>query len=465
MRPFAMLALFPLALAPLARAEALESTEADRRSVAVVVYNENLALVREVRSVKLPAGAQELRFMGVPSAIRPETVSISGKGVGVLEQNYEFDLLSPDKLLEKYVGKEVTVYVRPHESAEERPVRATLLSNNAGLVFRMGDEISLGLPGRVVVPQVPENLIARPTLVWGLDVKEAGARDLEASYLTAQMGWKADYVAVLAEDEKTLDLTGWVTIENKSGAGFEDAAVKLVAGDVNQVRPEPRMRYEMMAAKAAMADEAPAFAERGFFEYHLYALNRKTTLKQNQSKQIQLLAASRIPAVKRYAFESRFIPWAQRPQEKPESVAVKMEFENAARSNLGMPLPKGVVRVYKRDADGAQAFAGEDAVDHTPEGEKVRLALGKAFDVLAERKVTAFREISNEWVEAEVSVTVKNRKDQPVTVLVVERFGGERELLKSDFDARKPDAFTLEFEVPAAAKAEKTLTYSVRARR
>ncbi|MBZ0254076.1 MAG: DUF4139 domain-containing protein, partial [Candidatus Methylomirabilis sp.] len=337
MRSLATFSVLCLCLAA-AQARAADSGERDRKSVSVTVYNDDLGLVREVRSVRLPGGAAELRFMDVPSAIRPETVSVAGKGVAVLEQNYEFDLLSPEKLLDKYVGREVTVYARPSESEPERPVKATLLSNNGGQVFRIGDEISLGLPGRVVVSEVPESLIARPTLVWTLDAK-AGERDLEVSYLTGGMSWKADYVAVLSEDEAKLDLNGWVTIDNRSGAAFADAALKLVAGEVNRVQPQARPRMDMMMAKAASA-EAGGFEERGFFEYHLYALGRRTTLKQNQSKQIQLLAASGVTAAKRFAAEHQFVPWAGRAPEKAESVAVKIEFENAARAGLGRPLPK-----------------------------------------------------------------------------------------------------------------------------
>jgi len=452
-------------------AAALESTDADRTSVGITVYNNDLGLVREVRRVKLPAGPSELRFMDVAAAIRPETVSVladNGDATRVLEQNYEYDLLSPAKVLEKYVGRDVTVYVKNDETGEERPVAAKLLSVSGGQIFEIGEDISLGLPGRVVVPKLPDNLIARPTLVWHLESKKAGKRELEVSYLTRSMSWQADYVAALAPDEKTLELTGWVTVDNKSGAAYENARLKLVAGDVNIVRPEVRADHRR-GVQVAMAMAAPKqFTERGFFEYHLYELERPTTLKQNQTKQIELLAASGVPVKKRFIAESTFQPYnpGGRPSDQPaEKAAVKLEVENTAEANLGRALPKGIVRVYKRDTDDTLTFAGEDSIDHTPDGETVRLTLGQAFDVLFERDVKSFREISKREVEAEIVVTVKNRKTEPVTVTVVERFARERRVLSSSIPPTEPDAFRLEFEVDVEPKSESALTYRVQARR
>jgi len=450
-----------------ARADVLESTAADRREVSVTVYNDDLGLVREVRRVELPAGEAAIRFMDVASEIRPETVAVgvdSGGGVDVVEQNYEYDLLSPAKVLEKYVGREVTVYVKNEETGEEKPVTATLLSTNQGEVFQIGDQISLGLPGRVVVPQLPENLIARPTLVWLLDADGSGARDLEVSYLTRAIGWRADYVAALAADEKTIDLTGWVTIDNHSGAAYENAKLKLVAGSVHMVEP---IRTAKIMRGMAMAQAEDAFAQREFFEYHLYELGRPTTVKDNQTKQIELLSAQSVPVTKHYVAESQFDAYVhpRGGDEPPRKVAVKLELTNDAKSNLGKPLPKGIVRVYKRDTDGALTFAGEDRVDHTPAGETVRLALGEAFDVVWERDVTAFHELSKREVEAEVKVTVRNRKTEPVHVTVVERFRGERQVLSSSIKPTEPDAFTLEFDVPVAANDQAAVTYRVRASR
>jgi len=365
-----------------------------------------------------------------------------------------------------YVGREVTVYVKHGESDEERPVKAELLSTNGGPIFRIGDEVSLGLPGRVVVPDLPRNLIASPTLVWLLGADREGRRDLEVSYLTGAMKWQADYVATLSTDEKTLDLTGWVTVDNRSGAGYENAKLKLVAGDVHRASPPPRpvMMKRAMAMSAAAPEEA--FAERTFFEHHLYELGRPTTLKQNQTKQIELLTASGVPVIKRYLAESRFRPYPnQSTGDTPNKAKVKIELVNAKAGGLGQPLPAGVVRVYKRDTDEALTFAGEDRIDHTPKDERVRLTMGDAFDVVWERKVTSFREISNREVDAEIEIRVRNRKDEDVTVRVVERFHNEREVLRSSIDPTEPDAFTLEFAVPVDAGDETVLKYRVRAKR
>ena len=469
-RPIARLALVTCAMLLWPAASAgLESSAEDRRSIGVTVYNDDLALVREVRSVELPAGQSELRFMDVPSEIRPETVSVRASGdrrLEVLEQNYEYDLLSPDKVLEKYVGRQVTVYVKNEETGVEKPVRARLLSVNEGHIFEIGDEISLGLPGRVVVPNLPDNLIARPTLVWLLQGRSPGARDLEVSYLTRQMSWKADYVAALAADGRTLDLTGWVTIDNRSGAMFANAKLKLVAGDVHVVQRRPEPRYDMAMAKAA--EEGAGFRERELFEYHLYELERQTTLKNNQSKQIELLDVTGVAAQKRYTAESRFEPYADvRPPtgDDVENASVEIEFRNDRTAGLGRPLPRGIVRVYTEDADGTAIFAGEDRIDHTPDGETVRLTVGKAFDVVWERNVLSFREISKREVEAEVEVLVRNRKKEPVTVKVIERFSSARELLSSTMKAAEPDAFTLEFDVEVPARGENRIAYRVRANR
>jgi len=457
--------------AGVARAEppVVESIAEQRSKLAVTVYNTDLGLVREVRSVDLPKGRSTLRFGDVAEQIRPETVSVTtakGPAVRILEQNYEYDLLSPEKILDKYVGREVTVYVTNEETGEERPVSATLLSNNQGRVFRIGDDISLGLPGRVVVPDVPENLIARPTLLWQLEASGRGKRQLDVSYLTRGLSWRADYVAALSADEKTLDLTGWVTVDNRSGAMFEKATLKLVAGDVNLVaeprhRPQPRMAYAMMADESA-----PQFEEREFFEYHLYALERPTTLKQNQKKQIELLSAAAVPVKKRYIAKSGVqLHGGPTADDKPRKVDVKLELDNDAASNLGRPLPKGIVRVYKRDTDETLTFAGEDAIDHTPEGETVRLKLGQAFDVTYERRVTSFLEVSKRDVELSVEVTVQNRKDKAVLVTVVERFPQQRRVLGSSIKPREPDAFTLEFDVEVPAKGKSTVSYEARAKR
>lgn len=465
--------LIAIALASPTAAPAVEfadSTAADRGSVAVTVYNVNLALVRETRTLDLDrAGEGTMRFMDVPSAINPRTVhlrGIGGAGVSVLEQNYEYDLISPEKLLEKYVGEEVEI-VEQADDLTTRVQRATLLSTAGGPVFRIGDRIVLGQPGRVTLPDLPDDLVARPTLVWTLRSPRAGKQEVEASYLTDGMNWSADYVAVVNADDTRADLTGWVTVENRSGATFENATLKLVAGDVRRIAPPQYDRAKMMRAEIAMAaPEADAFREESFFEYHLYTLERPTTLKQNQTKQIRLLAGSGIPVEKKLVLTGN--PWAYRNKggtlSQNEKCKVFLEFRNDAASGLGMPLPKGTVRVYRKDASAFEQFAGEDAIDHTPRDERVTLFVGEAFDVVADRVQTDWRALSPRESESSYRISIRNRKDEPATVTVREPAGGEWKVISSSHPAKRVDAGTIEFEVPLRKREEVDLTYRVHVR-
>ncbi len=471
MRTPAVLVTFVLASSAAADAGAFpDSTAGDRRSVAVTVYNVNLALVRETRTIDLDrAGVGTMRFMDVPSAINPRTVhlrGIDGAGVSVLEQNYEYDLISPQKLLEKYVGKDVEI-VEQADDLTTRVHRATLLSTEGGPVFRIGDRIVLGQPGRVTLPEVPDDLVARPTLVWTLRAPKAGTQEVEASYLTDGLNWSADYVAVVNADDTRAELTGWVTVENRSGATFENATLKLVAGDVRRITPPQFEAAKTMRAEIAMeAPEADAFREESFFEYHLYTLERPTTLGQNQTKQIRLLAASGIPVEKKLVLTGN--PWSYRNKggtlSRNEKCKVFLEFRNDAASGLGMPLPKGTVRVYKKDDAGSEQFAGEDAVDHTARDERVTLFVGEAFDVVADRSQTDWRAVSPRESESSYRISIRNRKDEPVRVTVREPVGGEWRVIAASHPAKRLDAGTIEFEVPLGKGEEVDLTYRVNVR-
>ena len=280
----------------------LTSTLDNQSQVSLTIYNSNLGLVKDVREIQIGAGNQELHFMDVASEIMPTTVHIKSltdaQGLSVLEQNYEYDLISPEKLLEKYVGKKVKVLDKNYYTGQENIVTATLLSTNGSPVYQVGDEIYIGLPGRVILPHLPENLLAKPTLVWLLHGEKAGKHQIEASYLTKKITWEADYIVVLNADDTQADLSGWVSIDNKSGATYKNATLKLVAGDVHRVQPKVMYRQTMALAEAA-APAAPQFQEEGFFEYHLYTLDRPTTVKSNQTKQMTLLSAADIPVTKR----------------------------------------------------------------------------------------------------------------------------------------------------------------------
>jgi hypothetical protein len=446
-----------------------DSTAADRTSVAVTIYNQNLALVRETRSLKLDrAGSATLRFMDVPSQINPRTVHVqplTAGGPSVLEQNYEYDLISPQKLMEKYVGRDVEI-VEQAEDLTNRTVKATLLSVNGGPVYRIGDRIVIGQTGKVTLPDLPKDLVARPTLVWTLDATKAGAVPAEVSYLTDGMSWSADYVAVVDSDDTKAGLSGWVTIDNHSGASFADAALKLVAGDVRRVQPERLMEYDAQQRVMSMAKAAPQFQEESFFEYHLYTLDRPTTVKNNQTKQLSLFSAPSVPVTKRLLLTGNAGSYrnALGTGLQTQKVAVVLEIVNAQGTGLGIPLPKGTVRVYKKDKTGAEQFVGEDAIDHTPKDETIRLNVGDAFDVVAERAQTDFKAVSPRQNESAWTISLRNRKDEDIVVTVREPMGGDWTLISSSIPGKKIDQQTLEFAVAVPKGQETKLTYRVSVR-
>ncbi len=450
----------------------IASTLADQQEVAVTIYNDDLALVRDRRQVTLPQGELELALREVSARMRPETALLRSltrpTGLTVFEQNFDFDLLTPGKLLEKYVGREVQV-VRTHpQSGADQSETATVLAANDGVVLKVGDRIETGLPGRLVFPDVPANLRDRPTLVVSLENGSAAPQQLELSYLTGGLGWRADYVAGLSADDKTLDLSGWVTLTNLSGTTYRDARLQLVAGDVNRVRDELRMARTMVMEDAMVKATAPAMREESLFEYHLYTLPRPTTLKENQTKQVALLSAAGVPVRKEYRLSGGSHYYQGRYGDLGEKlkVAVFVEFDNKKAAQLGLPLPKGVVRVYKQDRSGQPQFIGEDRIDHTPENETVRLKLGEAFDVTANRKQTDFRKLGgdsryNYRFESAFEIRLKNAKDEAVTVTVVEPVPGDWKVLSESRQHRKGAANAAVWDVPVPAKGEATLTYRV----
>ncbi|MEX2467036.1 MAG: DUF4139 domain-containing protein [Gemmatimonadota bacterium] len=446
----------------------LRSTADQRESVAITVYNQNFGLVREIRTLDLGQGRIDLEFADVASGIQPETVHIrplGGPGMQVLEQNYQYDLLNPQKLLEKYVGRRVTVY-RPGPNGTEEPHEAEVLSVNGGPILRIDGEITYDYPGRFGFPELPDNLIAEPTLLWKLDAGGPRQR-VEVTYLTNSLNWKSDYVLVLDEDDAVADLTGWVTLVNQSGATYEGAQLQLVAGDVQRVSgvSEGAMRARMMA------DVMPAAAERGFtedafFEYHLYTLQRPADVVNNEQKQVVLLEAEDAEIEKRLIFHglAHYYRGQHGQISANQKVGVYLDFENSERAGLGMPLPKGTVRVYKRDASGAQQFVGEDRIDHTPRDEEVRIKMGEAFDVVADRRQMDYTVISGCVSESTWRVDIRNHKDEDVTVTLIEPVGGDWEIVSSTHRATKVDAFTFAFDPRVESRGETTVEYRVRVR-
>ena len=442
----------------------------DQTAVAITIYNVNLGLVKDQRQIKLQKGEGEVRFMDVASQIIPASVHIKSLidsgSLLVLEQNYEYDLLNPQKLLDKYVGKDVKLYYKNPYTEREEIVTATLLSNNGGPIFKIGNEITFGHPGRIIFPGVPENLISKPTLVWLLDNSLASAQTVDASYLTNGINWRADYVLTLNEKDDRADLSGWVTIDNKSGATYTDARLKLVAGDVNRVRDEYEYRDKMLRVAEAAAKAAPQFREEEFFEYHIYTLQRPSTIKDNQTKQISLISAGDIPVRKELVYYgAKYYYYSQHGEAvSNQKVGVFVEMENKQEHNLGIPLPKGIVRVYKNDSEASLQFVGEDRIDHTPKDEKVRVKLGDAFDVVGSRKQTDWKKIASDTYEAAFEVSLRNHKKEDVTVKVIEPIPGDWIMLSASHEYKKTEAFTAEFAIPVPKDKEVKLAYRVRMR-
>ncbi len=440
----------------------------DRETISITVYNQNFGLVREVRDIRLATGLLNLEFADVASSIQTETVHIRsltrGRPLKVLEQNYRYDLLNPQKLLEKYVGRTVTVYRWNQESGRDEAVQAEVLSVNGGPILRIGDEITFNYPGRFAFPELPDNLIAEPTLVWLLDSR-ADRQRLEVSYLASSLNWKADYVMVINEDDSRGDLTGWVTLTNQSGATYENALLKLVAGDVQRVGGRNEMMR--MAVKAAVeVAEDRAFSEEAFFEYHLYTLGRPTTLRNNEQKQVTLLEASGFAVDKHLIFygAAYYYRGSYGHVVSNQKVGVFLDFKNSEKNRLGMPLPAGVVRVYKEDASGAQQFIGEDRIDHTPRDEKVRIKMGEAFDVVGDRRQMDWTALGSCVSESSWEVHLRNHKDEDVQVEIVEPIGGDWEILSSTHSYNKLDAHTFNFLVDIPARGEQKVNYRVRVR-
>ena len=459
------LALFAAAALHAAAAETVSRAE-DRSEVAVTIYNDSLALVKEVRGIAFQRGANSIALRDVSAKMRPETASLralGGGGLRLVEQNFDFDLLTPQKLLEKYVGRSVTVIkTNPATGAETREP-AEVLATNGGVVLKYADRIESGVPGRIAYGSIPPNLRERPTLVVQLESAAAGRQNAELSYLTGGLSWRADYVAELAGDESKLDLAGWVTLTNQSGASYENARLQLVAGDVNRVRDE--LRTQQFAAKAMAAPPAAEMAREQLFEYHLYSLARPTTILDNQTKQVALLSAAAVPVRKEYrlAGQDWYYRGAQSDLRRQHKVAVFVEFDNKG-GELGMPLPKGIVRVYKKDSRGNALFIGEDRIDHTAKNETVRLKLGDAFDVKASRKQTGFRKIADRVYESAFSIELSNAKDSAVTVKVVEPVPGDWEMVAESQKHAKGDAHSAVWLVQVPAQGKATLDYSVRMR-
>jgi hypothetical protein len=444
----------------------------DQAELAVTIYNSDLALVRDVRNIQMARGTSDLHFMDIAATVNPATVHFRSltepSRVSVLEQNYEYDLLEPDKLLRKYVGREVTLIRlrRDDNTTREEEVKARLLSYNNAPVWEIGGEIVTGMQAdHIKFPELPGNLYSRPTLIWTLDNSGNTRHRVEASYLAGKLSWNADYVLTVARDDKTADLDGWVTVVNGSGTSFRNARLQLVAGDLNRVRQSLAKMQEMDMVRRDMAAAAPAMAQEAFSDYHLYTLARKTSVNNSETKQVSMLGATAFPVQKRYVVEGQAFYYhnAQHPGAPiKDLVQVFYQFANEEKTGLGMPMPAGNVRVYQADSKGGLQFVGEDRIDHTPKDEAINLKIGNAFDVVCERKQTDFQKIASATYEVEYEITVRNHKSAAVAVEVNEPIGGTWRMLQSSHEWKKTSAWAAQFAVPVAQDGTAVLKYRVR---
>lgn len=471
-----LLSLLLLVLAaPVLAQPAVVSTPESQEGVSLTVYNGGFAVVREVRPIELARGRQAVRFEGVAAQIDPTSLALKSltapEAVAVREQNYQYDLIGANTVLEKAVGERVRIrQTRPDGSLEV--LEGVLLSPpGQGLVVRLDDgRVVLNPEGQIELAALPEGLRSRPSLLWLLDVERAGTHRTEVSYLTNGLSWKADYVAVVTEPENTVDLTGWVTLDNRSGATYREARLQLMAGDVRRVQDQIRYARDGIQYEVAAARAAPAFEEEAFFEYHLYTLDGTTTLAQRETKQMTLLSAPEVGVRRRLVFDASgtYFPFPRRPRPgaggatTESSAAVVLELDNTEANGMGMPLPAGVVRVYQADRRGSLQFLGEDRIAHTPRNESVRLYIGDAFDVVGTRRQVSERRLSENRREVTVEIEVRNRKEEPTEVAVVERLWGDWTVTERSHAFERLDARTIEFPLTLGPNETATVRYTAR---
>jgi hypothetical protein len=463
-----------------------------RTSVDLTIYNQNLSLIREERTLNISRGLSHIIIPEIPATIDGTSLHFRSitdpDAVRVLEQNYQYDLVSQSKLLEKYIGKDVDFVRLNPETKKEYTVTGRLLSVGSGVrpfggeygpandvVAEVNGKIEISPAGRMILPSLPEGLVLKPQLDWLVSNTRAGDHNAEISYLAGQLSWNANYVALLGNNDSNIDLTGWVTLTNNSGTSFRNAGLKLVAGDVNMVHQEFDVMTKNMGVRAEAA--APQFKQTDLFEYKLYALQRRTDLNNNETKQIELVAGRNASCTKVFIYDGLSDQWrywrnnysyrnqGSFGQQSNTKVGVFVTFRNDEKSGLGLPLPKGIIRVYKRDDDGKEQFIGEDQIDHTPKNEEMRLYLGNAFDIVGERAQTDFKSnIKGNTVEETIQIKIRNHKDESVKVQVYEHpwRWSQWEITKSTIDWVKTDQSTIRFPVTIGKDEEKVVTYTIK---
>ncbi len=453
---------------------------------ALTIYNQDFAVVRDTVPLDLQSGVNNVRYADATARVEPDSVILrdpAGKhSLQIWEQNYRNDPVTQELLLSLFEGKTIdfeTIRTKDNTQVLElipgKIVRSGYVPGGGSEqpIIEVNGKLQFSLPGIPLFPDLGDDTVLKPTLSWLLQSDEPGKFDAEVSYITGGFTWEADYNLVSPEKGDTVDLIGWVTMNNQSGKTFRDAKIKLMAGDVNKIQPQTfnGMRSRMMTL-SRMAGEAPAVTEKAFDEFHLYSLARPTTLLDRETKQVEFVRAENVVAPTIYVYDGapdyRFYGGLNYDpgygNEGNKKVRVMREFVNAETNHLGMALPKGKLRFYRRDADGQMEFVGEDQIDHTPRNETIRVTTGNAFDLVGERKQTNFRvDTSEKWMDESFEIKLRNRKKEPVEIRVVEhlyRWSSWNITQKSD-DFKKTDSQTIEFRVPVKPDEERTLTYAV----
>ena len=449
-----------LATAALAISTAAHAQTAPKLSV--TIYNNDLALVQDIRQINVTGGRQKLEFKDVSATIRPETVSLSAPGLAVIEQNFDYDLLTPGKLMEKAVGQQVRIVRTNPGDGKETTETATVLAANGGVVLKIGDRIEVlrddGAPTRVIFDKVPETLRARPTLSVTVEADKPGPRLVTLSYLTTGLSWQADYVALFDEAKGALDLQGWITLGNNSGTPFDSAETQLVAGQVNTLANDNGYRPPRRPATQSAGTESGEDDAERVADYYVYPLPERTTILASQSKQVGFLSAQAVAARKAYEIrESSF-----QSQANPRSASVAIQFSNAKLAGLGRQLPAGTMRVYMRDKAGDPKFIGENRIDHTPAGSELSIKTGDAFDVTSQATLVASSKISKTRSRYEMKYLLRNARAQPVTVELRQGgLGRDGKVTDESQASRRIDAATLGWSVPVPANGETVLTFTV----
>lgn len=490
--------VFLLSISLIAQSQNNQQIAGDRTSVDLTVYNSNMALIREERPIQFVKGLNHVVVPDIPATIDGTSLHFASltdaSSVKILEQNYQYDLVHQAKLLDKYVGKDIEFIRLDEATRKEYTVTAKLLAtgwqqqtqyggagsgfNYSGqMIVEIGGKIEIAPPGRIELPSLSEGLILKPQLEWLVNSNRDGQQKTEISYIANGITWNCNYVALLDNKDTKLDLTGWVTLSNNSGTTFKNAGLKLVAGDVNRVQEQQGIYGNALAMKARSDMAAPQFEQKELFEYKLYSLQRHTDLASNETKQIELTSGHGVSASKLFIYDGIADNWmiyynnySYRSQESfgqqsNKKVGVYVSFRNDEKSGLGIPLPKGKVRVYKKDDDGKEQFVGEDEIDHTPKDEEVRLYLGNAFDIVGERKQSNFKTVvSGHIYEESFEITLRNHKSEPVEVQVYEHpwRWSDWEIVKHNADRKKVDQTTIDFPVKLKKDEEKTVSYTIR---